>query len=309
MAGTYGLKTANYEKSQNAGRPMLAELEKSGLTYGATECSSCRMQMEDGTRKRTFHPAQYLAYAYGLMPELQSASRTLPRPGAPMMIAVHFFARARDLAGTPHLTLEIPDLATVGDLRRALAERLPPWRRCSAILPLLSTTNLPATRRPCLPVRKWPCCRPSAAGRMYARRRHDSPYARAHRLPGTDGAGSTWKLRGGGDVSWHGARSDGRQGARSLLTTRRIPAWPRRSWRRSKPTLANAGRSGEIAVEHRLGRLEVGDISVAVAVSCPHRAQAFEACRHAIDRLKELVPIWKKENWADGSTEWVHPGT
>ena len=66
---------------------------------------------------------------------------------------------------------------------------------------------------------------------------------------------------------------------------------------------------GDIIMVHRLGHLDVGDISVAVAVSCPHRAQAFEACRHAIDRLKELVPIWKKENWADGSTEWVHPGT
>src|SRR6202521_6053593 len=65
---------------------------------------------------------------------------------------------------------------------------------------------------------------------------------------------------------------------------------------------------GEIALVHRLGRLEVGEVSVAVAVSCPHRVQAFEACRHAIDRLKELVPIWKKENWADGTTEWVHPG-
>jgi molybdopterin synthase catalytic subunit len=65
---------------------------------------------------------------------------------------------------------------------------------------------------------------------------------------------------------------------------------------------------GEIALVHRLGHLEVGEVSVAVAVSCPHRAEAFEACRHAIDRLKELVPIWKKENWADGRTEWVHPG-
>jgi molybdopterin synthase catalytic subunit len=64
---------------------------------------------------------------------------------------------------------------------------------------------------------------------------------------------------------------------------------------------------GEIVLEHRLGHLEIGDISVAVAVSCPHRAQAFEACRYAIDRLKELVPIWKKENWSDGTTEWVHP--
>lgn len=64
---------------------------------------------------------------------------------------------------------------------------------------------------------------------------------------------------------------------------------------------------GEVALVHRLGRLEVSEVSVAVAVSCPHRAEAFEACRHAIDRLKELVPIWKKENWADGTTEWVHP--
>jgi molybdopterin synthase catalytic subunit len=64
---------------------------------------------------------------------------------------------------------------------------------------------------------------------------------------------------------------------------------------------------GELLMLHRLGHLGVGDVSVAVAVSCPHRAEAFEACRYAIDRLKELVPIWKKENWADGSTEWVHP--
>jgi molybdopterin synthase catalytic subunit len=65
---------------------------------------------------------------------------------------------------------------------------------------------------------------------------------------------------------------------------------------------------GDMMMVHRLGRLEVGAISVAVAVSCPHRERAFEACRFAIDRLKEIVPIWKKENWADGTTEWVHPG-
>ena len=66
---------------------------------------------------------------------------------------------------------------------------------------------------------------------------------------------------------------------------------------------------GDIMMVHRLGRLPVGEVSVAVAVSCPHRAQASDACRHAIDRLKELVPIWKKENWSDGNTEWVHPGS
>jgi molybdopterin synthase catalytic subunit len=65
---------------------------------------------------------------------------------------------------------------------------------------------------------------------------------------------------------------------------------------------------GDVAMVHRLGRLEIGEVSVAVAVSCPHRTDAFAACRHAIDRLKELVPIWKREHWADGTTEWVHPG-
>jgi molybdopterin synthase catalytic subunit len=63
---------------------------------------------------------------------------------------------------------------------------------------------------------------------------------------------------------------------------------------------------GEVALVHRLGRLEVGEISVAVAVSAPHRADAFEACRHAIDRLKEVVPIWKKD-LGPGKAEWVHP--
>ena len=65
---------------------------------------------------------------------------------------------------------------------------------------------------------------------------------------------------------------------------------------------------GDVAMVHRLGRLEAGEVSVAVAVSCPHRGDAFDAARFAIDTLKELVPIWKKENAPDGTGEWVHGG-
>ena len=61
-------------------------------------------------------------------------------------------------------------------------------------------------------------------------------------------------------------------------------------------------------IVHRLGRLELGEASVAVAVSAPHRRDAFEAGQWLIDTLKEVVPIWKREHWADGTTEWVHPG-
>ncbi len=60
----------------------------------------------------------------------------------------------------------------------------------------------------------------------------------------------------------------------------------------------------ELRMVHRLGRLEVGEASVAVAAASPHRDQAFRACRFAIDTLKQRVPIWKKEYYADGSA-WL----
>jgi len=62
-----------------------------------------------------------------------------------------------------------------------------------------------------------------------------------------------------------------------------------------------------LAIVHRVGALGLGEISVVVAVSCPHRGESFDACRWLIDTLKEVVPIWKKEAWADGTEEWVHP--
>jgi molybdopterin synthase catalytic subunit len=58
-----------------------------------------------------------------------------------------------------------------------------------------------------------------------------------------------------------------------------------------------------VALIHRLGRIEVGEISVAVAVACPHRDQAFAACRYGIDAIKELVPIWKKD-FTPGGAAW-----
>ncbi|MCZ2342579.1 MAG: molybdenum cofactor biosynthesis protein MoaE [Bacteroidales bacterium] len=66
---------------------------------------------------------------------------------------------------------------------------------------------------------------------------------------------------------------------------------------------------GELAIVHRIGRLAVGEISVAVAVSSPHRTDAFAACRFAIDATKEMVPIWKKDIPPDGASTWVHPGS
>jgi molybdopterin synthase catalytic subunit len=66
--------------------------------------------------------------------------------------------------------------------------------------------------------------------------------------------------------------------------------------------------TNRVVIHHRIGKLQIGDISVLVAVGCPHRAEAFEACRYAIDTLKHQAPIWKKEHWADGSSHWVSIG-
>ena len=60
-----------------------------------------------------------------------------------------------------------------------------------------------------------------------------------------------------------------------------------------------------VAAVHRVGDLAIGDLAVVVAVSCPHRAEAFDACRELIDVLKASVPIWKHQRFSDGTAEWV----
>lgn len=63
----------------------------------------------------------------------------------------------------------------------------------------------------------------------------------------------------------------------------------------------------ECLIVHRLGRVPLGEASVAIVVASPHRREAFASGEWLIDTLKEVVPIWKQEHWADGSSEWVHP--
>jgi len=60
----------------------------------------------------------------------------------------------------------------------------------------------------------------------------------------------------------------------------------------------------QVAITHRVGRLDITDVAVVIAVSTPHRVDAYEANRYAIERIKEIVPIWKKEHWEDGES-WM----
>jgi molybdopterin synthase catalytic subunit len=71
---------------------------------------------------------------------------------------------------------------------------------------------------------------------------------------------------------------------------------------------ADRFRSEHIVIEHRLGTLELGEASVAIAVAHPHRGEAYEASRYVIEQLKKRVPIWKLEHYADGERSWVNAG-
>lgn len=68
---------------------------------------------------------------------------------------------------------------------------------------------------------------------------------------------------------------------------------------------AARAHAGRVAAVHRLGVLGVGEVSVAIAVSTPHRAQAFDAARRVIDEIKERLPVWKREHYLDREAEWL----
>ena len=83
MAGMFGMQQANYRRSLRAGLPLLSAMRKGGFKVGVTECSSCKIQMEQGTLKPTIHPLKVVAYAYGLMPEVK---QLLSRPGKDLVV-------------------------------------------------------------------------------------------------------------------------------------------------------------------------------------------------------------------------------
>ena len=112
----------------------------------------------------------------------------------------------------------------------------------------------------------------------------------------------------GAIATFLGTVRDHSQGKRVLyLEYDAYPAMAEKTLRQIGEEIGERWGLYRVAIVHRVGRLEIGEASVAIAVAAPHRAEAFEACRYAIDRLKEIVPIWKKEVW-EGGEYWVEGG-
>ncbi|MGA2666143.1 MAG: molybdenum cofactor biosynthesis protein MoaE [Nitrososphaerales archaeon] len=110
----------------------------------------------------------------------------------------------------------------------------------------------------------------------------------------------------GGTVLFVGTvRDDGEAGKVDRILYEAYEALAERRLLEIEEGVKSSVPGARVALRHRVGELRVGEVSVAVAVSAPHRAEAFEACRLAIERIKHEVPIWKKERLADGSERWV----
>lgn len=109
----------------------------------------------------------------------------------------------------------------------------------------------------------------------------------------------------GGTAVFIGAVRDENDGLRvTLLEYEAYPSMARKEMERIAAEISAEIPGTRLAVLHRIGRLEVGDIAVICAASAPHRGEAFAACRALIDRIKERVPIWKREHGPDGPY-WV----
>ncbi len=219
-----------------------------------------------------------------------------------MKITVRFFAAARERARRTTLELELPTGSTVSDLTKALLEQLP------ELAPLLPKLRIAVAEEFAAPEDVIPegaevaLIPPVAGGSGGLYRLQDTPLSLQEAVDAVSSKSQ------GGLVTFAGAVRDHSRGKR--VTRLDYEAYGPMAQKK----LAQIGEEArakwpgtQVAVLHRLGTLVPGDLAVVIAVSAPHRKEAFRACEFVIDRLKEDVPIWKKEYAEDGEV-WVGLG-
>jgi MoaE-MoaD fusion protein len=220
-----------------------------------------------------------------------------------MKVQVRLFARYREEAGRDSLDLELPEGGTVEGAWEAVTRQLPALGRYRPFTLFALRNDYVDADHPlgdgdelCLfppvsggadPAGDWIEVTTEPLSERAAAQAVEHPAAGALALF----SGVVRNQTGGRRVKFLEYEA---HGSMALAKMREIGAALRSRW----------PGTTRIAMVHRIGRLEIGESSVMIAVSSPHRAEAFEACRFAIDTLKETVPIWKKEHFEDGEV-WV----
>jgi len=214
-----------------------------------------------------------------------------------MKVSVLFFGTAHDLTGFDREQLEVVEGERLADLRRRYEQRFPRLRELAGSL--LAAVNQEIAE-PSLVLREGdevafmpPVS--GGAGDDFFRLTHDP-------IPTHDLARQLTAPEDGAAVVFEGiVRNHSRGGKTLYLEYEAYEPMALRKMEEIGREIRAKFPIDHLGMIHRLGRLEIGETSVAIVVTSAHRAAAFEACRYAIDRLKQIVPIWKKEYFADGA--------
>jgi MoaE-MoaD fusion protein len=219
-----------------------------------------------------------------------------------MRVTVRLFGQIREAVGAKELHVSLPDGARAGALRVLLAEKHSEFAALGPRLRVSVNRELAADDAPLADGDEVAFLPPvsGGSGREPARCTiSDRPLdaeAVAARVAGADA---------GGLVRFVGAVRDHSRG--QAIEHLEYEAYPEMALQEMERICDEAARrwpGTRVAIAHRVGHLAVGDLAVVIAAAAPHRGEAFDACRFAIDTLKQTVPIWKKEVAKDGAY-WV----
>jgi len=215
-----------------------------------------------------------------------------------MRISVKLFGSLREAAGFKELSLDLDEGATVADLRVLLAERLPIVAGMGDRL--ATSVNLEiAPSDQILHDGDEAALLPPVAGGMGQCTISDQTLDEREVVARVAGEDT------GGIVTFVGTVRDHARGQQiKYLEYEAYPEMAEREMQKIADEIARRWPGTRVAMAHRTGHLEIGDAAVVIAAAAPHRGEAFEACRYAIDTLKQTVPIWKKEVATDGEY-WV----
>jgi molybdopterin converting factor subunit 1 len=224
-------------------------------------------------------------------------------------IRVLFFGVIRDMVGLREDTLEIPEGGSLGSVFEHYAGRFPRLREAAASTVLALNQQFSSPGAPLADGDEVALLPPVSGGSGYTHQITDaSGNFFALTRDGIDGTAVARHLLRGEDgafVNFEGvARNNTKGRATRYLEYECYEAMAVRMMSEIGAEIARSHAIGRIAMVHRLGRLEISETSVAVVVTAPHRRPAFDAALEGINRLKKLVPVWKKEYFVDGEV-WV----
>lgn len=209
-------------------------------------------------------------------------------------VTVLYFAAARERAGTARETVEVPEGLTAAGLIEELSRRHPELGKLAPHLRVAVNEEFCAPDDP-IPPGAQVALIPPVSGGSGAFKVVDRPLSLDEVVEAVSGDGM------GGVVTFSGSVRDATKGKRVIKLE--YEAYTPMAEKKLAEIGAEAAQKWpgcRVAIAHRVGTLLPGQLAVVIAAAAPHRAEAFEACRHAIERLKQDVPIWKKEFFEDG---------